>query len=501
MADGRPPGPPPSGPPPGGPTPTGAPAGGGPVEAESRNRKPALLIGIAVAVIVGLVIALVVTNRGGDGKKAAGKGEIFLESASSTGPNPFTRSVATGSPVAVTTTTRPPASTSTVPSRATVQGVQGSQPGLYGGTRNNSTCDPEQLISFLQANPGKAGAWSRALGIPRDSIATYVRRLTPVILTGDTRVTNYGYRDGRPTPRQAVLQAGTAVLVDEYGIPRVKCGCGNPLTPPVPTPVTPTYTGTQWPGWSPTTVTVVVVNVKVNTFVLVDPTNGVKFDRPPGTTGAQDGNVQIDELCALFPDDPACAAAHPGQPSLGRGDVQVTLRWSSTADLDLSVTDPTGATVSFQNKTSPSGGQLDVDANTACNNQTTSPVENVFWRSGTAPDGVYTVSVNYFRECAGGAGPQPYTLAVLLDGALVNVAATTQPVAFELDTRAHTVRLAAAQPGRVITGTLQQVDAKQTYTFTKGGGATPSPGGSTPAAGPCDQYEPGTPRRTLCEAQ
>jgi hypothetical protein len=444
------------------------------------------------------VIALVATNQGGT-KKSAGKGEIFLEPASSTGPHPFTRSVATSSP-AVTASTRPPAPASTVAPSPAVQGVQGSQPGLYGGTRNNSTCDPERLISFLQANPGKARAWSSALGIPRDSIAAYVRRLTPVILTGDTRVTNYGYENGRPTPRQAVLQAGTAVLVDDYGIPRVKCGCGNPLSPPVPTPVRPTYTGTHWAGWAPANVTVVVVNVQVNPFVLVDTSSGVKFARPPGTSGSEDGNVQIDELCALFPDDPACAAAHPGQPSLGRGDVQVTLRWSSTADLDLAVADPTGATTSFQNKTSASGGQLDVDANTACNNPTTSPVENVFWKTGTAPDGVYTVAVNYYSECAGGSGPQPYTLAVLLDGALVNVQASTQPAVYQVDTRAHTVRLSAVQPGRVITGTLQP-GSKQTFTFTKGGGATPAPGGPTPAGGPCDQYEPGTPRRTLCEAQ
>ena len=30
-----------------------------------------------------------------------------------------------------------------------------------------------------------------------------------------------------------MLQSGTAVLVDRYGTPRVKCNCGNPLTKPV----------------------------------------------------------------------------------------------------------------------------------------------------------------------------------------------------------------------------------------------------------------------------
>lgn len=39
----------------------------------------------------------------------------------------------------------------------------------------------------------------------------YFDELTPMVLTSDTRVTNHGYHDGRPTPHQAVLQAGTAV--------------------------------------------------------------------------------------------------------------------------------------------------------------------------------------------------------------------------------------------------------------------------------------------------
>ena len=39
-------------------------------------------------------------------------------------------------------------------------------------------------------------------------------------------------------------QAGTAVLVDNHGIPRVKCGCGNPLTEPTNQPIT-TTTGTR----------------------------------------------------------------------------------------------------------------------------------------------------------------------------------------------------------------------------------------------------------------
>src|SRR5690606_35604146 len=108
----------------------------------------------------------------------------------------------------------------------------GDSPGLYGGTRREATCDPQQLIAFLQANPDKARAWARVQGIPVDDIPRYVSRLTPVLLRTDTLVTNHGYRDGEPTSGPAVLQAGMGVLVNGHGVPAVKCNCGNPLTPP-----------------------------------------------------------------------------------------------------------------------------------------------------------------------------------------------------------------------------------------------------------------------------
>ncbi len=106
----------------------------------------------------------------------------------------------------------------------------------------------------------------------------------------------------------------------------------------------------------------------------------------------------------------------PGEPVLGTGDVQVTLRWYSEADLDLYVVDPSGDQIYFQQPTSPSGGTLDVDSNRDCSFATTSPVENVYWPPGGAPSGRYTVYVNYFATCGGGTGPQTYELTVLVDG-------------------------------------------------------------------------------------
>ena len=422
-----------------------------------RSDRRGLVFGlIALLVVAALVGGYFLTK--GDGNKTAarpkpGAGEIFLEPASSLGREAFTRSVSSARRVAGTTTTAAVASTSTSTTAAVrgtvVQSAAGSTPALYGGSQNNASCDPERLIQFLQGNPSKARAFADVLGIARAGVAAYVRTLTPVLLTRDTRVTNHGYYNGRATPRQAILQAGTAVLVDGDGIPRVKCGCGNPLAPPVPTRVAPVYTGPHWPGFQPATVVVVNVDVHIDIFVLVDPVTGVKFTRPAGTTGGNDGDVQIDELCALFPDDARCTAAHPGQPSLGRGDVQATLRWSSLADLDLSVTDPTGATISYRAKGSPSGGQLDVDANNSCSTQSSSPVENVFWPLGAAPAGQYTVTVTYYAPCPGGEGPQAYTLAGLADGRLVNLTG-------------------AAGRGGVVNGTLNPGE-QQSYSFTFGG--------------------------------
>ena len=103
---------------------------------------------------------------------------------------------------------------------------------------------------------------------------------------------------------------------------------------------------------------------------------------------------------------------------LSTGDVQVTLRWSSLADLDLSVTDPAGATVSFTNRAVASGGQLDRDANYPCSTGTTSPVENVFWPPGGAPRGSYRVTVTYRTGC-GTEPAQSYDLVVLFGGEVV----------------------------------------------------------------------------------
>lgn len=120
---------------------------------------------------------------------------------------------------------------------------------------------------------------------------------------------------------------------------------------------------------------------------------------------------------AAPPPPPATlAAATPTRVvTLGTGDVQVTLLWNSTNDLDLWVMDPQGEEIYFGHNTSLSGGLLDVDANAGCGTVTTQPVENIFWPTGGAPQGGYVLSVNFFRKCEAAASTS-FTVRALVDG-------------------------------------------------------------------------------------
>lgn len=267
------------------------------------------LIGAVVVALIGIGVVLVAGGGDGDktSKSGAGQGAVVLEPINARVPHPFTDQATTGTETNVQTASLP----ATVPARAATGGqVDGSAPGLYGGSGNAKVCDREQLIAFLETNPAKAAAWAGVIGIAPSQIRTYVMGLTPVLLTRDTLVLNHGFVNGRATPKNSVLQAGTAVLVDKYGIPRVKCNCGNPLAEPTLTKAA-RVVGTPWPGFSTTNILVVVVNVVVQNFTLVDINTGALINRPVATDGSQDGAVLIDTLCDLYPDDPQCAPLEP----------------------------------------------------------------------------------------------------------------------------------------------------------------------------------------------
>ncbi|MFB7963974.1 DUF6777 domain-containing protein, partial [Streptomyces sp. NPDC056019] len=239
---------------------------------------------VTAVLVAAATLAVVLLNRsGGDegGTKASG-GEVFLQNASATGPDPFTRSTARTDGGSAPPASLPPRTASAVTE------VSGSTPGLYGGTKSVSSCDVEQQVRYLSAQPAKNAAFASVIGIPPAGVPDYLRSLTPLQLRVDTRVTNHGFRDGAATSYQAVLQAGTAVMVDGRGVPRVRCACGNPLSAAVPQKA-PRTTGTPWQGYSSQQVVVVAPSVTVvNVFVVYDPQDDGWFTRRHGDTGGQD---------------------------------------------------------------------------------------------------------------------------------------------------------------------------------------------------------------------
>lgn len=222
---------------------------------------------VTAAVVVAVVLAVVFARVGGGGSSAEG-GEVFLQPTDSAGQDPYTGSTAKQS------SALPEPSASDVPPTGAaneLRGVEGGAPGLYGGTRQVAACDVEKQIAALGAGPAKSRSFASVAGVQPSGLPAYLRSLTPVQLRVDTRVTNHGYRDGAATSYQAVLQAGTAVLVDGRGVPRVRCACGNPLTPPVAQRAAPRVTGPRWSSYRPSNVVVVTPAPQpVSVFVLYD---------------------------------------------------------------------------------------------------------------------------------------------------------------------------------------------------------------------------------------
>ncbi|MEV6583025.1 DUF6777 domain-containing protein [Streptomyces sp. NPDC051582] len=234
---------------------------------------------VAVAALVALVVVL--TRPSGS---PSARGEVFLQPASATGPDPFTESTAAREAVPPPQSAAPSPQGATPSTGATAtRSISGAAPGLYGGTQSVTSCDVEKQIRALSAQPAKNEAFASALGIRPQSVPGYLRSLTPVQLRTDTRVTNHGYRDGKATGYQAVLQAGTAVLIDDRGVPRVRCACGNPLGPPVALPADPKRHGQPWSSYRPSNVVVIAPSEQVvHKFVIYDHHDRRWFERDRG---------------------------------------------------------------------------------------------------------------------------------------------------------------------------------------------------------------------------
>jgi len=166
------------------------------------------------ALLLVLTLCVVAACGSDDGGGSEEKGQVVrFQKPTEPGPDPFTA--------------RP----------TDVRGEERVQVGSgpYGGTGSDLVCDRELLIRSLRARPDRLEAWARVVDVEPSvaAVSKYVRSLKPVTLTRDTRVTNHSFVGGKASGYQAIMQAGTAVLVDEEGVPRARCRCGNPLLEPV----------------------------------------------------------------------------------------------------------------------------------------------------------------------------------------------------------------------------------------------------------------------------
>ncbi|WP_258055831.1 DUF6777 domain-containing protein [Streptomyces sp. Ru62] len=330
-----------------------------------------------------LSVALLAAGCAGAGVKQTRAGElVVLEAATDRGPDPFTDSTETA-------TTRPesPRGSARVqpgeveaPLRA-ARTVSGATPGLYRGTPHVAACDVERHIGRLVADGAKADAFAQAAGVTRSALPGYLRGLTPVVLGGDTRVTNHAYRDGQAARYQAVLQAGTAVLVDDRGMPRVRCACGNPLKPPAPTRGGAGARGTPWAGYEPDQVIVVAPAPRaVNSITIMDAATRTWIERRVGPDVRRDRIVPPPARAAASPVPSGPADAGPsvtGRPSPRESGPAVSESPSGTQRSPAGTpSSPSGSAAPDGRGDRPAGASGLADRNTGTTAQEPPPAED-----------------------------------------------------------------------------------------------------------------------------
>ena len=106
--------------------------------------------------------------------------------------------------------------------------------------------------------------------------------------------------------------------------------------------------------------------------------------------------------------------------NLPQGDIEVSLFWSASADLQLLVRDPAGESVFDDSPWSASGGILQEAGNVNCVPAATgSPVSYIYWPPGAMRPGTYEVEVWYQNACSDFPPVVDFTLLVAVNGAVV----------------------------------------------------------------------------------
>ncbi len=105
---------------------------------------------------------------------------------------------------------------------------------------------------------------------------------------------------------------------------------------------------------------------------------------------------------------------------LPQGDIEVSLYWSTSADLQLLVRDPAGESVFDDIPRVASGGILQEAGNVNCIPAATgSPVSYIYWPAGTMRPGTYEVEVWYQNACSELPPAVDFTLLIEVNGQVV----------------------------------------------------------------------------------
>lgn len=248
------------------------------------------LTALVLVVLVGVVLA----KQGGLFGEDVNRPSVLLIAANATSDDSFMPSVVV-SPIEIPDTVASDLATFTaqlpVSSARGARLVPGTQRGLYGSTGDTPVCDVPAVANYLDANPERSAPWAEEIGIAPQKIPYYLNTLTPVALITDTWVTVAVFIDGRAVPTQAVMQAGSAVLIDQVGVPRVHCATGNPLTPPANVNLSALeISGKEWTDFSLQNIIAVAysgggsASPIVTEFDLRDVSSGEVIARPTGGT-------------------------------------------------------------------------------------------------------------------------------------------------------------------------------------------------------------------------
>jgi len=107
---------------------------------------------------------------------------------------------------------------------------------------------------------------------------------------------------------------------------------------------------------------------------------------------------------------------------LPQGDIEVTLLWDTSADLQLLVRDPVGESVFDDVPFINSGGTLEANGNVNCvPAETLSPFSYTYWPTGRIRPGTYEIEVWYQNACSDVPPPVEFTLVLEVAGETIIV--------------------------------------------------------------------------------